>query len=198
MLLLQCNMSQGTSVRQTVDLCQRIDSHHGKPWAIGRTLPNRKETGMTRRFIVKSLATESVNRAFAVARSADFTLSLDQWRGYVLGLIECGPAISGVLAVENRAGTIQGLCTYRMEPSLAQGTVCSVEYQVALDLIDNTTVTTALLTALENLARRLGASALRLDLAYGTRVTDQLLCRLSENGHRIDRVRLVKPLLGGG
>jgi hypothetical protein len=59
-------------------------------------------------------------------------------------------------------------------------------------------VTTALLTALENLARRLGASALRLDLAYGTRVTDQLLCRLSENGHRIDRVRLVKPLLGGG
>ncbi len=149
---------------------------------------------MARQFITKSLASESVDKAFAVARSADFTLTLDQWRSYARGLIERGTAICGVLSLENRAGTIQGLCSYRVESSLGHGAICSVDYLVALDLVDNAVVTAALLKALEELARRNGAAALRLDLPYGTPATEQLLGCLGKNGHRIDRIRLLKQL----
>jgi len=152
---------------------------------------------MARQFIAKSLASESVDKAFAVARSADFALTVDQWRGYTRGLIKRGAATSGMLSVENRAGTIQGLCSYRIESSLGHGSICTVDYLVALDLVDSAAVTAALLKALEALARRNGAAALRLDLPYGTQTTEQLLCRLGESGHRIDRIRLLKQLRTG-
>jgi len=149
---------------------------------------------VARQFIVKSLGPESVDKAFAVARSVDFTLTLDQWRDYALGLIKCGVPTSGVLGIENRAGTIQGLCGYRIESSLGHSDICSVDYLVALDLVDEAAVMAALLKALENMARRQGAAALRLDLPHGTPTTEQLLRRLCETGHRIERIRLLKEL----
>jgi hypothetical protein len=153
---------------------------------------------VARQFIAKSLRPESVDKAFAVARSADFTLTLDQWRDYALGLIKCAMPTSGVLTIENRAGTIQGLCGYRTESSLTCGAICSVDYLVVLDLIDEAAVMAALLKALENMARRQGATALRLDILHGTRTTERLLRRLCETGHRIERTRLLKELRTGG
>lgn len=149
---------------------------------------------MTRQFIAKSLAPELVDKAFAVARSGHPCLSLDQWRRYANRLLHSGAPRRGVLTVENLGGTIQGLCSYRIRPSLGQGNICSVEFLVALDLVDNGTVTAALLKALEALARRQGAAALRLDLPYGTRTTEQLAARLGKSGHRIDRIQLLKQL----
>jgi hypothetical protein len=157
-----------------------------------------KEIAVARQFIAKSLGPESVDKAFAVVRSADFTLTLDQWRDYALGLIKCAVPTSGVLSIENRAGTIQGLCSYRTESSLGHSTICSVDYLVALDLVDEAPVLAALLKALENMARRQGATALRLDLPDGARTTEQLLQRLCESGHRIERIRLLKELRAGG
>jgi hypothetical protein len=130
---------------------------------------------VARQFIAKSLRPESVDKAFAVVLSADFSLTLDQWRDYALGLIRCGMPTSGILSVENRAGTIQGLCAYRTEASLGCGVICSVDYLVGLDLIDEAAVMAALLKASEDMARRQGAVALRLDLLHGTRTTKQLL-----------------------
>ncbi len=153
---------------------------------------------MARQFIAKSLRPESVDKAFAVVRSADFSLTLDQWRDYALGLIRCGMPTSGILSVENRAGTIQGLCAYRTEASLGCGVICSVDYLVGLDLIDEAAVMAALLKASEDMARRQGAVALRLDLLHGTRTTKQLLRRLCKTGHRIERIRLLKELRAGG
>ena len=153
---------------------------------------------MARQFIVKSLRPESVDKAFAVARSADFALTLDQWRDYALGLIKCNMTTSGVLSIENRVGTIQGLCGYRTESLLGCGVICSVDYLVVLDLIDEAAVMAALLMALEDMARRQGAVALRLDLLHGTRTTEQLLQRLCKTGHRIERIRLLKELRTGG
>lgn len=136
---------------------------------------------MARQFIVKTLRPEAVDKSFAVARSADFTLTLDQWRDYALGLIRCGMPTSGVFSIENRAGTIQGLCGYRAESSRDCGVIFSVDYLVVLDLIDEAAVVVALLTALEDLARRQGAVAIRLDIRHGTRTTKQLV-RLREIG----------------
>ena len=152
---------------------------------------------MARQFIVKSLRPGSVDKAFAVARSADFGLTLDQWRDYALGLIKNDTTTSGVLTMESRAGTIQGLCGYRTESSLGRVTICSVEYLVVLDLIDEATVTAALLTVLENMARRQGTAALRIDLPHGARTTGRLLQRLCKTGHQIERIRLLKVLHTG-
>jgi hypothetical protein len=149
---------------------------------------------MARQFIAKSLASGAVDMAYALARSGAPRLSLEQWRGYANGLIRRGATPSGVLTVENLAGTILGLCSYRIDPAPGQGAICSVEFLVALDLVDNEAVTTALLKALEALARRQGAVALRLDLPYGTPATKQLLGRLDKSGHRIDKIRLLKQL----
>jgi hypothetical protein len=157
-----------------------------------------KEIAVARQFIAKSLGPESVDKAFAVVRSADFTLTLDQWRDYALGLIKRAVPTSGVLSIENRAGTIQGLCGYRTESSLGHSAICSVDYLVALDLVDEAPVLAALLKALENMARRQGATALRLDLPDGARTTEQLLQRLCESGHRIEWIRLLKELRTGG
>lgn len=153
---------------------------------------------MARQFIVRSLTTPSVDKAFAVVRSADFGLTLDQWRDYARGLIKSDTTTSGVLIVENRAGTIQGLCCYRTESSLGGAAICSVDYLVALDLIDEAAVAAALLTVLEDMARRWGSEALRIDLPHGTRTTEQLLRRLYKNGHQIERIRLLKVLHTAG
>jgi hypothetical protein len=152
---------------------------------------------VARQFIAKSLRPECVNKAFAVARCSDFTLTLDRWRDYALGLITCGMPTSGVLSIENRAGTIQGLCGYRTESSLGCGVICSVDYLVVLDLIDEAAVMAALLTALEDMARQQGAVTFRLDLLHGTRAMEHLLQRLCKTGHRIERIRLLKRLRTG-
>jgi hypothetical protein len=151
---------------------------------------------MARQFITKSLSPELIDQAFTVARSGDFGLTLDSWRRYALGLMKHGPKAGGVLIVENRRGTIQAVCSYRIEASLGGGPICSVDHLVALDLVDSGAVTTALLKALEDLARRQSAVALRLDLPYGARATEVLLKRLAEHGHRIECIRLLKPLAG--
>lgn len=150
---------------------------------------------MARQFIVKSMAPGAVDKCFAVARSGAIGLSLGQWRRYAVGLIGRAATARGLLTLENRAGTIQGLCGYRFIPRPGDGTVCSVEFLVALDLVNDEAVVVALLKALEGLARRQGAVALRLDLPHGTTATSQRLRRLGRSGHRIERIGLSKSLL---
>jgi hypothetical protein len=78
------------------------------------------------------------------------------------------------------------------------GDVCSVEFLVALDLIDAEAVATALLRAIERRARHRGAVALRLDLPYGTATSRELLRRLDKCGHRVERIGLLKSLRSAG
>ena len=85
--------------------------------------------------------------------------------------------------------SIQGLITCEQHKRSA---IAETDY--ALDLLSSETVTEALLQALEALARRQGAAALRLDLPYGTPATTQLLRHLDRSGHRLDKIRLLKQL----
>lgn len=153
---------------------------------------------MARQLIVKSMAPTAVDRAYAVARNGAAGLSLRQWRRYAGALIERRTGGRGLLSVENPAGTILGLCGYRIAATPRDGTICSVEFLVALDLLDCEAVMSALLGALEERARRQGATGLRLDLPYGTAATTELLRRLDQSGHRIERIGLLKSLSATG
>jgi hypothetical protein len=164
--------------------------------AIGRRarLSDMVASVITRQLISKSLVEEAIDRAYPTARAATPGLGVADWRRFAQGLIASEPSDGGVLTVENRLGTIQGLCSYRFEPALGEGLVCSADNLVALDLIDNAPVLAALLRVLADIARRRGATALRLDLPCGTEATRRLVARLGTAGHRIEAVRLVKRL----
>jgi hypothetical protein len=149
---------------------------------------------MPRQFIVKLLDRDSADQAYALARLSASGLGLDEWRRFVAGGAFLPRTGGGVLAIQNRSGVIQGLCSYRFEQSLGRGKVCMADNLIALDLFDNACVAAALLQALEDLARRDGASALRLDLAGGSPAVDRLIARLCERGHRPETIGLVKEL----
>ena len=150
---------------------------------------------MSRELQAKSLAKEEVDRAFALIRSAGGQFTLPRWRRYAGELIRRGPAGCGLLAVENGRGTIQGLCSYRMVNTPEGDRHCVVEVIAALDLIDEGEVAAALLQAVEMLARRSGAQALSVSLPYRNCSGGSLMARLDAVGLRIDRLRLLKPLL---
>jgi hypothetical protein len=149
---------------------------------------------MPRELLTRSLAVKGVDQAYAVIRSAGVSFTLQRWRRYAGDLVRRGPAGCGILTVENRHGTIQGLCSYRMAGAPGGGTHCAVELIVALDLIDEGAVAAALLQATEALARRNGARALSVNLSCASPMRPALLARLGNNGLRIDQIRLLKPL----
>ena len=152
---------------------------------------------MPRQFIAKRLEPSSADSAYALARLSASGLGLDAWRRFVASSAGTPGVEGGVLAIQNRSGVIQGLCSYRFEESLGRGKVCTADNLIALDLLDNACVAAALLQALEDLARRGGASALRLELAGGFPAADRLIARLRERGHRQETIGLVKDLGAG-
>jgi hypothetical protein len=149
---------------------------------------------MPRQFIAKLLDPGSADQAFALARLSASHLGLDEWRRFVASGAGRPRIVGGVLAIQNRSGVIQGLCSYHFEQSLARGKVCTADNLIALDLLDNACVAAALLQALEDLARRGGASALRLNLAGGSPAADRLIAQLHNRGHRQEAIRLSKDL----
>ena len=149
---------------------------------------------MSRELIIKLLDRESVDQAFPLACLSASGLSLEEWRRFATGPAGALGASHGVLSIQNRSGVIQGLCSYRFEASLRHGRVCVAEDVVALDLMDDTCVADALLRALEDLARRGGATALRLNLPGQSPAGDRLIARLRGRGHRWESVGLVKEL----
>ena len=150
--------------------------------------------GMSRELIIKLLDRESVDQAFPLACLSASGLSLEEWRRFATGSAGALGASHGVLSIQNRSGVIQGLCSYQFEASLRHGRVCVAEDVVALDLMDDTCVADALLRALEDLARRGGAAALRLNLPGQSPAGDRLIARLRGRGHRWESVGLVKEL----
>lgn len=149
---------------------------------------------MARELLAKSLNLAEIDQAYAVIRSAGLAFSLPHWRRYAGDLVRRGPAGCGVLTIENRHGTIQGLCSYRISRTPDGEPTCAVELLVALDLIDEGIVGAALMQAAEALARRQGARTLSVDLPFDSLLGRGLLARLGEDGLRIDQIRLLKLL----
>ena len=149
---------------------------------------------MSRQFIAKSLDRESAEQSYALARNAVSGVSLAEWRRFLEERAGAAAGEGGVLAIQNRLGIIQGICTYRFDPALGLGKVCAAEVLVTLDLVDTAPVAAALLQALEDLARRKGAAAMRVSLPQDAPTTGRLVVRLVERGHLVDAIGLVKDL----
>ena len=149
---------------------------------------------MSRQFIAKSLDRESAEQSYALARNAVSGVSLAEWRRFLEERAGAAAGEGGVLAIQNRLGIIQGICTYRFDPALGLGKVCAAEVLVTLDLVDTAPVAAALLQALEDLARRKGAAAMRVSLPQDAPTTGRLVVRLVERGHHVDAIGLVKDL----
>jgi hypothetical protein len=145
---------------------------------------------MSRQFIVKSLDRESAEQSYALARNAVSGVSLEEWRRFLEERAGAAAGEGGVLAM----GIIQGICSYRFDPALGLGKVCAAEVLVTLDLVDTAPVAAALLQALEDLARRKGAAAMRVSLPQDAPTTGRLVVRLVERGHHVDAIGLVKDL----
>jgi len=145
-------------------------------------------------FVAKPLTAESVDRAFTLAQAAVKGLELDQWRRFARMCMSQGPTRGGIFIVENRARTILGLATYRIEPALGFKSVCSVENFVTFDLLDNKAVAKTLVRALESLARRQGASAIRIAHTHGLSALGAPIDPLRDAGHCLDSILSFKRL----
>jgi GNAT superfamily N-acetyltransferase len=155
---------------------------------------------MKRHFIAKQLAPERADEAFPIARAAVPGLTLERWRVFTGDAVTVGDRASapGIMVVENERGYIQGLCTYRLQHDMRHGTILAVDDLVVLDLVDNGAVAAALVDALEAWARAVGCSAIRLHVAEDAeaRPNSPVLYEfLKRNGHAVDAVRLVKPVV---
>ena len=73
---------------------------------------------MPRQFIAKLLDRGSADQAYALARLSASGLGLDEWRRFVARGAGTPGVEGGVLAIQNRSGIIQGLCSYRFEETL--------------------------------------------------------------------------------
>lgn len=147
---------------------------------------------MARSFITKSLGPDSADRSYALLRSAGSALSLEGWRDFVRRRTESGPEDGGILALENRCGIIQGLCSYRIEQDLAGNRVCCIDDLLVMDLMDSSAASAWLIRATEALARRHGARSLRILLPQSEGPAGRLYGELERTGHRVERACLGK------
>ena len=147
---------------------------------------------MARSFITRSLSHDAAERSFALLRSAGSAQSLEGWRDFLRRRTERGPGEGGILALENRCGVIQGLCSYRIDAGLGGERVCCIDDLLAMDLMDSAAAAAWLIRATEALARLHGAQSLRILLPRTECLSGRLYRKLEQTGHRVERICLAK------
>lgn len=152
-----------------------------------------------RRFIARPLAPDRVNDAFPMARAATPGLTLDQWRDFAVEAMTraADPAPPAIMLIENEHGYVQGICAYRLQQDVGQGTVLTVEHFATIDLIDTKAVADALLAALERLAREAGCRMIHVHVpepSPGHASRGSLYDALRAAGHVVDGLLLSKAL----
>ncbi|WP_448203693.1 hypothetical protein [Azospirillum sp. sgz302134] len=164
-------------------------------------------------FIAKPLGQRQIDQAYPLVRAIAPDLAVEQWRAFAAALIgsvdtpapsaDTMPADTkptGIMTVQNARGYLHGLFSYAIEEHLRHGRILAVENFVVLDLFDATGPAEALLHAMDVLARGLGCTAIHTTLPEGLagRAGSQnsLLSCFRNEGHRMETLRLCKPLEG--
>jgi hypothetical protein len=150
---------------------------------------------MAHYLLARPLTAKSIDRAFPVAQAARMGLQLGQWRRFAAGRVRCRPAKGGIVTIENSARTILGLASYMIEPALGLDAICSAENFVAFDLLNNARVARALVRALEALALRQGATAIRIALPHQLAAMDVWAGPLCHSGLCADGILYFKSLM---
>lgn len=139
---------------------------------------------MTDCFIVKPLALNKINQAYALVRTVRPELTADGWRAVASGYLAeepSAPAASrGVVAVQNDQGYIVGLFCYAVCDDMRHGATLRVENLTALDLFNEAGVMDALLREVDAVGRRLACRAVLADPPAGYSAD-------SESGRRVAR-----------
>lgn len=121
---------------------------------------------MPNRYTVKHLPLDSVARAYPLLQSVDGDLSLEKWKKYAADRLtpetSASRALTGIVAVENSQGYLQGLFGYRIDMDLKWGLTLQCENLVALALVKPEPVFAVLMEAMESLARKRGCKALHV------------------------------------
>ncbi len=119
-------------------------------------------------YTVRHLSLDEVERAYPLVQSAAGGLSLENWETYAAGRLASGVvaprAHSGIVAVENAEGYLQGLFGYRVDTDLRCGLTLQCENLIALAMIKSDPVIAALVEAMESLARMRGCQALHVTI----------------------------------
>lgn len=109
-------------------------------------------------FCVDELKTSEADAAFPLVRAIAPEVTLEDWRDYVRRRSMQG----GLLGLFGADGEIAGLLSYRLGERLRHGTVLALDDFVTFELSQNAPGRRALLSAAEDLARKLGCTGVEL------------------------------------
>ena len=151
-------------------------------------------SAMSDRYLAKPLVERQVDQAFPVVQAIQPGTSIEAWRAFARRLI-AEPERGGVMTVQ-AAGYIYGLFSYRVEPSLQYGDVLVVENFAVLDLFSPAAAASALVKAMDELAKRRGCGAIHTGLPSGDRLTPDyrrwMIGRFRDLGHHLESITLCK------
>jgi len=141
-------------------------------------------------FIIEMLCRDQIRSVYPLVREAVPTLDLAGWLRFARQLIGARPTGQcGIIAARREGRTFPcGLFCYRVEHDLKLGRVLVADHFVAVDLLDPGAVLTALVEALDAVAKRLGCQAVR-SLVHGG--VPGLVNGLQAAGHEPDGCALL-------
>lgn len=150
-----------------------------------------------RQLTTRTLTAENVPQAFPLIQTSFPEITLEDWQRFAETVLnpETRPK-GGFLTVHCEQGYMAGLCNYRVEPDLLHGQTLAVDLFVAYDLFDRETIATALVEALESVARSLHCRALHTQLTERGRngLKNGLIDMLTRHGHEVETIRFCKRL----
>ncbi len=147
---------------------------------------------MRRSLDATNLSTADIEPAFALIQALHPSLTLDDWRGFAIPLVDQEPpAQSGLVGVRNEAGYLCGLFVYRVESDLAHERAFLVDVIAALDVVDAKSVIRAMMDAVQVNAHRFDCGIARIRV---TRNQTGLRLYLRKNGLEADGELLRMPM----
>lgn len=158
-------------------------------------------------FIAKPLGQRQIDQAYPLVQAIAPGLGVEQWRAFAAAFLaprDAPAPPAGIMTVQNARGYIHGLFSFTVERSLHHGRILAVSNVMVLDLFDMSGPAEALLRSMEGLARGHGCAAIHTTLPEGLREGAgdgseshrTLLGCFRNEGHRLETLRLCKPLDG--
>lgn len=121
---------------------------------------------MSDNYTIRPLTPERIDEAFPVVAILDPGITPDEWCGYAETLLEPSDSRhgNGIITVQDPQGNIIGFSVYRIRPDLKRGRILDIENFAVVNLIGPQHAASALLKALEDLARDTQCECLSISL----------------------------------
>ena len=154
---------------------------------------NRNDSAMPDMPSAIPLGLDGIDQAYPIVHTLLPALAMDDWRRYAHTLIAEPDPVRGVMTAQH-GGYIRGLFCHWPDRSLQHGDMLIVDNFTVMDLFNPEGATRALVQAMEAMAAQHGCGAIHTLLSEAR--PDALHGHLEEQGHRVIKVVLCKPLAG--